>query len=87
PATQKQETRIKVKQRILPLTKGGQVRRLGGARGGKTGHHIVLINNNAKAHTGLTENAAEGERTREGNNYYHKNKHSNNHPNHTIHNH
>ncbi len=54
-----------------PFAKGGKVGLFGGA-GGKTVNMMELINNIAKAHSGLSVFAGVGERTREGNDFYHE---------------
>ncbi|MBV8125169.1 MAG: F0F1 ATP synthase subunit beta, partial [Paucibacter sp.] len=66
------ETGIKVIDLICPFAKGGKVGLFGGAGVGKTVNMMELINNIAKAHSGLSVSAAVGERTREGNDFYHE---------------
>ena len=66
------ETGIKVIDLICPFAKGGKVGLFGGAGVGKTVNMIDLINNIAKAHSGLSVFAGVGERTREGNDFYHE---------------
>ncbi|MGB8434064.1 MAG: F0F1 ATP synthase subunit beta [Burkholderiales bacterium] len=71
------ETGIKVIDLICPFSKGGKVGLFGGAGVGKTVNMMELINNIAKAHSGLSVFAGVGERTREGNDFYHEMKDSN----------
>ena len=66
------ETGIKVVDLIMPISKGGKVGLFGGAGVGKTVTLMELINNIAKAHSGLSVFAGVGERTREGNDFYHE---------------
>ena len=66
------ETGIKVIDLICPFAKGGKVGLLGGAGVGKTVNMMELINNIATARGGLTVFAGVGERTREGNDFYHE---------------
>jgi F-type H+-transporting ATPase subunit beta len=66
------ETGIKVIDLICPFAKGGKVGLFGGAGVGKTVAMMELINNIAKAHSGLSVFAGVGERTREGNDFYHE---------------
>ncbi len=66
------ETGIKVIDLIIPFAKGGKVGLFGGAGVGKTVNMLELINNIAKAHSGLSVFAGVGERTREGNDFYHE---------------
>ena len=70
------ETGIKVIDLIIPFAKGGKVGLFGGAGVGKTVNMLELINNIAKAHAGLSVFAGVGERTREGNDFYHEMKES-----------
>jgi F-type H+-transporting ATPase subunit beta len=63
------ETGITVIDLICPFAQGGKV---GGAGVGKTVNLMELINNIAKAHSGLSVFAGVGERTREGNDFYHE---------------
>ena len=70
-------TGIKVIDLICPYTKGGKTGLFGGAGVGKTVNMMELINNIAKAHSGLSVFAVVGERTREGNDFYHEMKDSN----------
>jgi len=62
---------------MCPFAKGGKVGLFGGAGVGKTVNMMELINNIAKAHAGLSVFAGVGERTREGNDFYHEMKDSN----------
>jgi len=66
------ETGIKVIDLMCPFAKGGKVGLFGGAGVGKTVAMMELINNIAKAHSGLSVFAGVGERTREGNDFYHE---------------
>jgi len=74
PTTELLETGIKVIDLICPFAKGGKVGLFGGAGVGKTVNMMELINNIAKAHSGLSVFAGVGERTREGNDFYHEMK-------------
>ena len=71
------ETGIKVIDLMCPFAKGGKVGLFGGAGVGKTVNMMELINNIAKEHAGLSVFAGVGERTREGNDFYHEMKDSN----------
>ena len=71
------ETGIKVIDLLCPFAKGGKVGLFGGVGVGKTVNMMELINNIAKAHSGLSVFAGVGERTREGNDFYHEMKDSN----------
>jgi len=71
------ETGIKVIDLICPFAKGGKVGLFGGAGVGKTVNMMELINNIAKAHSGLSVFTGVGERTREGNDFYYEMKESN----------
>ena len=71
------ETGIKVIDLLCPFAKAGKVGLFGGAGVGKTVNMMELINNIAKAHSGLSVFAGVGERTREGNDFYHEMKESN----------
>ncbi|MCF6775660.1 F0F1 ATP synthase subunit beta [Thiotrichales bacterium 19X7-9] len=71
------ETGIKVVDLICPFAKGGKVGLFGGAGVGKTVTMMELINNIAKEHSGYSVFAGVGERTREGNDFYHEMKESN----------
>ena len=66
------ETGIKVIDLLVPFAKGGKIGLFGGAGVGKTVNMLELINNIAKAHSGLSVFAGVGERTREGNDFYHE---------------
>jgi F-type H+-transporting ATPase subunit beta len=77
PSIELLETGIKVIDLICPFAKGGKVGLFGGAGVGKTVNMMELINNIAKQHSGLSVFAGVGERTREGNDFYHEMKDSN----------
>ena len=77
PSTELLETGIKVIDLICPFAKGGKVGLFGGAGVGKTVNMMELINNIAKQHGGYSVFAGVGERTREGNDFYHEMKDSN----------
>src|SRR5690606_29288783 len=66
------ETGIKVIDLVCPFAKGGKVGLFGGAGVGKTVNMLELINNIATEHEGLSVFAGVGERTREGNDFYHE---------------
>ncbi|TKB51877.1 F0F1 ATP synthase subunit beta [Ferrimonas aestuarii] len=66
------ETGIKVIDLVCPFAKGGKIGLFGGAGVGKTVNMMELINNIAKAHSGLSVFAGVGERTREGNDFYYE---------------
>ncbi|UCC55850.1 MAG: F0F1 ATP synthase subunit beta [Gammaproteobacteria bacterium] len=68
------ETGIKVIDLIMPIVKGGKVGLFGGAGVGKTVTLMELINNIAVQQEGLSVFAGVGERTREGNDFYHEMK-------------
>ena len=72
PSVDLLETGIKVIDLICPFAKGGKVGLFGGAGVGKTVNMLELINNIAKEHSGLSVFAGVGERTREGNDFYHE---------------
>ena len=72
PSVDLLETGIKVIDLICPFAKGGKVGLFGGAGVGKTVNMLELINNIAKQHAGLSVFAGVGERTREGNDFYHE---------------
>ncbi len=72
PTTDLLETGIKVIDLVCPFAKGGKIGLFGGAGVGKTVNMLELINNIAKAHSGLSVFAGVGERTREGNDFYHE---------------
>jgi F-type H+-transporting ATPase subunit beta len=65
-------TGIKVIDLLVPFAKGGKVGLFGGAGVGKTVNMLELINNIAKQYAGLSVFAGVGERTREGNDFYHE---------------
>ena len=71
------ETGIKVIDLICPFAKGGKVGLFGGAGVGKTVNMMELIRNIATEHSGFSVFAGVGERTREGNDFYHEMKDSN----------
>ena len=71
------ETGIKVIDLICPFNKGGKVGLFGGAGVGKTVNMMELIRNIAIEHSGYSVFAGVGERTREGNDFYHEMKDSN----------
>jgi len=66
------ETGVKVIDLIMPIAKGGKIGLFGGAGVGKTVTLMELINNIAKEHGGYSVFAGVGERTREGNDFYHE---------------
>jgi len=70
------ETGIKVIDLIMPIVKGGKVGLFGGAGVGKTVTLMELIRNIAAEHSGYSVFAGVGERTREGNDFYHEMKES-----------
>ena len=74
PSTELLETGIKVIDLVCPFAKGGKVGLFGGAGVGKTVNMLELINNIATQHAGLSVFAGVGERTREGNDFYHEMK-------------
>jgi F-type H+-transporting ATPase subunit beta len=71
-ATEILETGIKVIDLIMPIAKGGKVGLFGGAGVGKTVTLMELIRNIAVEHSGYSVFAGVGERTREGNDFYHE---------------
>ncbi len=71
------ETGIKVIDLLCPPAKGGKVGLFGGAGVGKTVNMLELIRNIAVEHSGYSVFAGVGERTREGNDFYHEMKESN----------
>ncbi|WP_026611184.1 F0F1 ATP synthase subunit beta [Methylocaldum szegediense] len=71
------ETGIKVIDLICPFAKGGKVGLFGGAGVGKTVNMMELIRNIAVEHSGYSVFAGVGERTREGNDFYHEMRESN----------
>ncbi|CUT17126.1 MULTISPECIES: F0F1 ATP synthase subunit beta [Candidatus Ichthyocystis] len=77
PSTEILETGIKVIDLICPFAKGGKVGLFGGAGVGKTVNMMELIRNIAIEHEGYSVFAGVGERTREGNDFYHEMKESN----------
>src|SRR6187455_3434312 len=72
PSLELLETGIKVIDLICPFAKGGKIGLFGGAGVGKTVNMLELINNIAMQHSGLSVFAGVGERTREGNDFYHE---------------
>lgn len=71
-ATEILETGIKVIDLIMPIVKGGKIGLFGGAGVGKTVTLMELIRNIAVEHSGFSVFAGVGERTREGNDFYHE---------------
>ena len=71
-STEVLETGIKVIDLLCPFARGGKVGLFGGAGVGKTVNMLELINNIATEHSGLSVFAGVGERTREGNDFYHE---------------
>ncbi len=76
-STELLETGIKVIDLLCPFAKGGKVGLFGGAGVGKTVNMMELIRNIASEHQGYSVFAGVGERTREGNDFYHEMKESN----------
>jgi F-type H+-transporting ATPase subunit beta len=76
PAVEILETGIKVIDLIMPIAKGGKVGLFGGAGVGKTVALMELIRNIAIEHSGYSVFAGVGERTREGNDFFHEMKES-----------
>jgi len=72
PSVELLETGIKVMDLVCPFAKGGKIGLFGGAGVGKTVNMLELINNIAMQHAGLSVFAGVGERTREGNDFYHE---------------
>src|SRR5437660_8243987 len=72
PSVELLETGIKVIDLVCPFAKGGKVGLFGGAGVGKTVNMLELINSIATQHSGLSVFAGVGERTREGNDFYHE---------------
>jgi F-type H+-transporting ATPase subunit beta len=72
PSVELLETGIKVIDLVCPFAKGGKIGLFGGAGVGKTVTMLELINNIATQHSGLSVFAGVGERTREGNDFYHE---------------
>jgi F-type H+-transporting ATPase subunit beta len=77
PTQELLETGIKVIDLLCPIAKGGKVGLFGGAGVGKTVCMMELIRNIAAEHNGYSVFAGVGERTREGNDFYHEMKESN----------
>ncbi len=77
PTAELLETGIKVIDLVCPFAKGGKVGLFGGAGVGKTVNMMELIRNIAIEHSGYSVFAGVGERTREGNDFYHEMKESN----------
>src|SRR5512135_3502076 len=77
PSVDLLETGIKVIDLVCPFAKGGKVGLFGGAGVGKTVNMLELIKNIAIEHSGYSVIAGVGERTREGNDFYHEMKESN----------
>ncbi len=77
PTQELLETGIKVIDLVCPFAKGGKVGLFGGAGVGKTVNMMELIRNIAIEHSGYSVFAGVGERTREGNDFYHEMKDSN----------
>ncbi len=76
-STELLETGIKVIDLLCPFAKGGKVGLFGGAGVGKTVNMMELIRNIAAEHSGFSVFTGVGERTREGNDFYHEMKESN----------
>ena len=76
PTVEILETGIKVIDLIMPISKGGKIGLFGGAGVGKTVTLMELIRNIAMEHSGYSVFAGVGERTREGNDFYHEMKES-----------
>ena len=76
-STELLETGVKVIDLLCPFAKGGKVGLFGGAGVGKTVNMMELIRNIATEHSGYSVFAGVGERTREGNDFYHEMKESN----------
>ncbi len=77
PSQELLETGIKVVDLSCPFAKGGKIGLFGGAGVGKTIILLELIRNIAIEHSGFSVFAGVGERTREGNDFYHEMKDSN----------
>lgn len=77
PSTELLQTGIKVIDLLCPFAKGGKVGLFGGAGVGKTVNMMELIRNIAIEHSGYSVFTGVGERTREGNDFYHEMKESN----------
>ena len=76
PSVELLPTGIKVIDLVCPFAKGGKIGLFGGAGVGKTVNMMELINNIAKSYGGFSVFAGVGERTREGNDFYHEMKES-----------
>jgi len=76
-STELLDTGIQVIDLVCPFAKGGKVGLFGGAGVGKTVNMMELIRNIATEHSGYSVFAGVGERTREGNDFYHEMKDSN----------
>ena len=76
-STELLETGVKVIDLVCPFSKGGKIGLFGGAGVGKTVNMMELIRNIATEHSGYSVFAGVGERTREGNDFYHEMKESN----------
>ena len=72
PSVELLPTGIKVIDLVCPFAKGGKIGLFGGAGVGKTVNMMELINNIAKQYSGYSVFAGVGERTREGNDFYHE---------------
>src|SRR3989441_9249818 len=72
PSVELLETGIKVIDLICPFAKGGKIGLFGGAGVGKPVNMLELINNIATQHAALSVFSGVGERTREGNDFYHE---------------
>ena len=72
PSVELLPTGIKVIDLVCPFAKGGKIGLFGGAGVGKTVNMMELINNIAKSYGGYSVFAGVGERTREGNDFYHE---------------
>jgi len=72
PSVELLPTGIKVIDLMCPFAKGGKIGLFGGAGVGKTVTMLELINNIAKSYGGVSVFAGVGERTREGNDFYHE---------------
>jgi F-type H+-transporting ATPase subunit beta len=77
PSVELLPTGIKVIDLVCPFAKGGKIGLFGGAGVGKTVNMMELINNIAKQYSGYSVFAGVGERTREGNDFYHEMDESN----------
>ena len=77
PSVELLPTGIKVIDLVCPFAKGGKIGLFGGAGVGKTVNMMELINNIAKQYSGYSVFAGVGERTREGNDFYHEMEESN----------